>query len=137
MKIQEFFNDRRFLQILIVGSIGSITMEEKQYTMNTLGSDTKQDYLNEIIASEKYFVSTANKADSLTKVNRRQRLNQRLNTQSSEPMHCSKINYVAILTLEKLGLDAPSQEQIDTVETLILFAMKTKHLANKTQLVSS
>lgn len=41
-----------------------------------------------------------------------------------EPLCISKINYIAILALEKLNISSPSQKQIDTMESIILLSMK-------------
>lgn len=38
----------------------------------------------------------------------------------------NQANYSALCVLEQMGLDAPSQKQIDIIETLLLIAIKPK-----------
>lgn len=42
---------------------------------------------------------------------------------NNEPLCISKVNYIAILSLEQLGIISPTQAQIDTLESVILLAM--------------
>lgn len=71
-------------------------------------SDETKDYIQQVIAFEKHF----NLVDSYRTVN------------TANKLPTSKINYIAILTLEKLGIPAPSQIQIDIVESLINLAKR-------------
>ena len=41
---------------------------------------------------------------------------------NNEPLCISKVNYIAILSLEQLGVSSPTQAQIDTMESVILLA---------------
>lgn len=47
----------------------------------------------------------------------------------SNELVVNKINYIAVLALEKLGMTDPSQEQINTMEFIILFANYPESLA--------
>lgn len=95
---------------------------EYQQTVNTFRSEITQDYLNAIIASVNYFVSIESKIEKLIGVDHRQQANQAPEIKPNESLCLSKVNYIAILTLEKLGISSPSETQIDIIETLILLA---------------
>lgn len=49
-------------------------------------------------------------------------------TKNGEPLCISKINYIAVLSLEYLGISSPSQQQIDTMESIILLSMNPNEL---------
>ena len=51
--------------------------------------------------------------------------------QNNEPLCISKVNYIAILSLEQLGVSSPNQEQIDTMESVILLAMSSEKLTKE------
>ncbi len=50
--------------------------------------------------------------------------NKKRPSKNFEPLYLSKINYITILTLERLGIKEPTQEQIDTMEFVISMSMK-------------
>ena len=50
---------------------------------------------------------------------------------NNEPLCISKVNYIAILSLEQLGVSSPTQAQIDTMESVILLARLSNIGPNK------
>jgi hypothetical protein len=50
---------------------------------------------------------------------------------NNEPLCISKVNYIAILSLEQLGVSSPTQAQIDTMESVILLATLSNIGPNK------
>ena len=50
---------------------------------------------------------------------------------NNEPLCINKINYIAILSLEQLGVSCPTQEQIDTMESVIMLAMNPEKLTKE------
>ena len=50
---------------------------------------------------------------------------------NNEPICINKVNYIAILSLEQLGVSCPTQEQIDTMESIIMLAMSPEKITKE------
>ena len=86
---------------------------------------TAQNYLNAIKSSIEHLFKIENHIDRINSIH------ENYYQSGYEPLHISKVNYLAIIALEKLGLTEPTQKQIDAAEILILLLYDSKHLTSR------